>query len=129
MFTLKFGRMVAGTCGLQYCNADSDADRIKVIAKGIDPFYVDFTYTKYTEADYDTANADADRDGYAVMGSYKTEGIEGGLLIEMVADGAPTHAGAAVANAKQNFTLIDPFFKGVFGMVTVEAEAQWYTGE
>jgi hypothetical protein len=63
------------------------------------------------------------------MGSYKTEGIEGGLLIEMVADGAPTHAGAAVANAKQNFTLIDPFFKGVFGMVTVEAEAQWYTGD
>jgi hypothetical protein len=24
MFTLKFGRMQAGTCGLQYCNADAD---------------------------------------------------------------------------------------------------------
>jgi hypothetical protein len=128
MFTLKFGRMQAGTCGLQYCNADQDADRIKVILKGVDPFYVDFTYSKYRESDYNSINADADQDGYAIMGSYKTEGIEAGLLLEYVNDGVPTHAGV-VQPAKQSWTLIDPFFKGVFGMVTVEAEAQLATGD
>ena len=82
MFTLKVGRMVAGTCGLLYCNADSDADRIKVIVKGVDPFYVDFTYTKYIEDDWNNAYADGDKDGYSVMGAYKTENMEGGLLLE-----------------------------------------------
>jgi hypothetical protein len=89
---------------------------------------LDFTYSKYEEADYNSTSADGDSDGYAVMGSYKTEGIEAGLLIEVVTDGTPAHPNLATT-AKQNYTLIDPFFKGVFGMVTVEAEAQLYTGD
>jgi hypothetical protein len=127
MFTLKFGRMVAGTCGLLYCNADSDADRIKVILKGIDPFYLDLTYTKYDENDYDTTRADTDKDGFAVMGSYKTEGIEAGLLVEYVDDATMSDDGSDPYTSK--YFIIDPFFKGVFGMVTVEAEAQWFTGD
>jgi hypothetical protein len=127
MFTLEFGRMVAGTCGLQYCNADSDADRIKVILKGIDPFYLDFTYSKYIEADYDTTYSDLDKDGYAVMGAYKVEGIEAGLLLEYVDD--KTNSGTGATPYSSQYTIVDPFFKGVFGMVTVEAEAQWFTGD
>jgi hypothetical protein len=126
MFTLTFGRMVAGTCGLLYCNADSDADRIKVILKGIDPFYLDFTYTKYDEQDWNTTNADSDEDGYAVMGSYKTENIEGGLLLEYVKDSTNSDGANPYSSS---YMVIDPFFKGVFGMVTVEAEMQWATGD
>ena len=122
MFTLKFGRMAAGTCGLQYCNADQDADRIKVILKGVDPFYLDFTYTKYTEDDYDNSVADQDWDGYSVMGSYKAEGIEAGLLLEYNND-------KTISTAAKKYMLIDPFFKGVFGMFTVEAEYQLRTGD
>jgi hypothetical protein len=128
MFTLQFGRMVAGTCGLQYCNADQDQDRIKVILKGIDPFYLDFTYTKYDEQDYNSTSADLDKDGYAVMGAYKAEGMEGGLLIEYVTDATNSNAMTATPYTSK-YTIIDPFFKGVFGMVTVEAEMQWATGD
>jgi hypothetical protein len=135
MFTLKFGRMQAGTCGLSYCNSDGDADRIKVVLKDTDPFYLDFTYSKYIEADYNTttgaagAGNDQDMDGYAIMGSYKVEGVEAGVLVEFVSDGSPVHGAVAQADAKQRYTIIDPFVKAVFGPVTVEAEAQWYTGD
>jgi hypothetical protein len=120
--------MVAGTCGLLYCNADSDAERIKVILKGIDPFYLDFTYTKYDEEDWNTAYSDGDEDGYAVMGAYKTENMEGGLLLEYVVDKTAANPTSATSYSS-TYTVVDPFFKGVFGMVTVEAELQLATGD
>jgi hypothetical protein len=131
MIGLRVGRMSAGTCGLKFCDSDTDADRIKVILRNIDPFYLDFTYQKSTEDDYnsgsDTDTADQDSDAYWIHGFSSDEAMTYGLLFGYYRDA--TASNPATTGYKREYWLFDPYFKGTFGPVAVEAEAQWYTGE
>jgi len=128
MIGLRVGRMVAGACGLQFCDSETDADRIKVILRNIEPFYLDFTYQKAIEEDYTSgqsasASSDADYDAYWIHGFKSDETMTYGLLF-----GFYNNANVS-ATADSKFWMFDPYFKGVFGPMSVLAEAMWKTGD
>jgi hypothetical protein len=129
MIGLRVGRMSAGTCGLKFCDSDTDADRIKVILRNIDPFYLDYTYQKSVEDDYNsgsaTDTADEDSDAHWIHGFFSDEAMTTGLLFGYYSD--KTASDASLYD--RTYWLFDPYFKGTFGPFAVEAEIQWFTGE
>ena len=138
MFALRIGRMVAGTCGIQYCDSDGERDRIKVILKNIDPFYLDYTYEKVVEGDYYRGESDADSDGHWLHGFYSDEVMTYGLMFGYALDKRDNGFSQEFRDVfnipagetyQRKFWLFDPYFKGNFGPINVEAEAQWYTGD
>lgn len=126
MFALRIGRMAAGACGLKYCDAEGDADRIKVILKGIDPWYLDYTYQKSVEQDYNSgataSTSDEDFDAHWIHGFYSAETMTTGMLFGY-------YNNKTGVTDTQQYWLFDPYFKGTFGPLSVEAELQWKTGD
>lgn len=134
--TLRVGRMAAGFCGISYCDSEGDADRIKVILNDIDPFYLDFTYQKTEENDYQGDEADEDFDAYYLHGFYTSETLFAGLLWGYYDDAgssetltaAETIAGVP-STYKANYWLYNPYIQGTAGPIAYMAEAQWFTGD
>ena len=128
MFDLHAGRMAGGFCGLKFCDSERDAARIKVAMKDIEPYFLTVLYEKRNEEDYDddytfsSDEADQDYDNYAALGGWTSESMEVGLLYVAYDDARDT-------SYDRFFHLFDPWFKGLFGPVTVQAEAQWFTGD
>ena len=144
MFALRIGRMVAGICGTKFCDSETEQDRIKVILKNIDPFYLDFTYAKVKEEDYYGGASDQDFDAYWLHGFFSDEVMTYGLLLGYYVNKSEPTLGEfgdigrlitqispelADISYEQKYWLFDPYFKGNFGPITVEAEAQWFTGD
>ncbi len=129
MIGIRVGRMSAGTCGLKFCDSDTEQDRIKVILRNIDPFYLDYTYAKAIEDDYNsgtsTDTADEDFDAHWLHGFFSDETMTTGLLFGYYNN--RTGSDADLYNS--TFYLFDPYFKGTFGPFAIEAEAQWWTGD
>jgi hypothetical protein len=133
MFDLHVGRMAGGICGLTYCDSESDADRIKVGLKGMDPFSITLVYQKAEENDarYDQAaiepsTADSDNDIYIGLFGFKPEGIDSGILIAYY-DYA-SHTDDAVDCYNQEIWNLNPWFRGTFGPITAMAELEWKFG-
>jgi hypothetical protein len=128
MFDLNVGRMAGGFCGLKFCDAERDAARIKVTLKDIDPWFLTVLWEKRDEQDYNGTttfsgqDASEDYDNWAALGGWKNEGMEIGMLYVIYDDDRDT-------TLNRFYHLFDPWFKGTFGPVTVEAEAQWFVGE
>lgn len=126
MFDLHVGRMAGGTYGTTFLDTEGDADRIKLVKK-MDPYTLMFIYQKSTEGDKDltlaTAQADADKDVYYGSVQYKAEEIDTGILVYHVNDTTPS------ATLSRKYMVFNPYLRGTFGPVRVEAEIGHKTGD
>jgi len=150
--SLRIGRMAAGACGISYCNSEVDAERIKLILNDIDPFYLDFTYTKAVEDDYYNDTSDQDSDKYHLHGFYTSETMRAGLLFGFINDKTNSDDVAASTVYKWNSTgtaavvdtdasvsasegydsqywHINPYIEGKAGPISYLAEMEWKVGD
>ena len=126
--SLRVGRMFAGACGITYCNNETDADRIKVILNDVDPYYLDFTYTKKVEDDYYNDTSDQDYDQYHLHGFYTSETMRAGLLFGFLNDKTNSATGNA-AGFDRAVWHINPYAEGTSGPISYLAEMEWMTGD
>ena len=71
------------------------------------------------------ANAtDADKDTYAISGTYNGKGIEAGMLYKYYA-----YNNAKPSGVKTQMNLLSPYVKATFGPVYIEGEAQYWFGK
>jgi len=139
MFDLHVGRMSGGICGLTYCDSESDADRIKVGLKGLDPLGITLIYQKSTEKDFSRTvaptTADSDNDAYMGLFTFKPEGIDSGILVVYYNydgnndDTDPLTLAARANPYDSNYWNLNPWFKGTFGPITAMAELEWKFGK
>jgi hypothetical protein len=126
--SLRIGRMASGACGITYSDSEGQSDRIKLIMNDIDPFYLDFTYTKATEDDYLNDTSDQDADKYHFHGFYTSETMRAGMLFGFINSKTQSITGGAAGYDKQ-FWHINPYAEGNMGPLSYLFEAEWKTGD
>jgi hypothetical protein len=115
----QIGRMTGGLFGLDVFDNELTADRIKWTSKINENLTLLALTEKYTE-DANSTLSDYDQNGYAVAGIYKTDNIEAGLLILRKTTETDAYS--------ESVDYLDPYFKGQFGIIGVNAEIKYATG-
>jgi len=117
--------------GTDFGDYSNSRPRIAYATK-VGPVTLALTYEKVYESDTAgstpalyTNYVDADKDTYAVSGTYNGKDMEAGLLYKYYAynDARPT------ANYKMQLNLLAPYMKATFGPLYVEGEAQYWFGK
>jgi len=109
--------------GTDFTDYSNTRPRIAFVTKA-GPVDIALTYEKLNEAHATTNFVDADKDTYAVSGTYRGKGIEGGLLYKYYAFNNTRPAGVKTA-----FSQLAPYFKATFGPVYLEGEFQYWFGK
>lgn len=118
------GRMGAGTFGLVWLDNEREDWRLRWDGAfgGIKTGVI---YEQSAEADSGTTFSSNDQTNYAVYGVFGGENFTTGILFYML-DGK-TQSSAAIPYSNRQY-LLDPYFTGTFGPVTVNAELQYRGG-
>ncbi|MBW2195691.1 MAG: hypothetical protein JRF37_09025 [Deltaproteobacteria bacterium] len=116
----------------------------------IAPFYLDFTYTKAIEDDYQNDTSDQDLDMYHVHGFYTGEEMMAGLLFGFINNktndegvtvlaedvdpasptfGDPISIDLTDEGFSQQYWHFNPYIKGTAGPISYMAELEWKTGD
>jgi hypothetical protein len=116
--------------GTDFSDYSNSRPRIAYATK-LGPVTLALTYEKVYETDTAgstpalyTNYVDADKDTYAVSGTYNGKGLEAGLLYKYYAFNNTRPAGL-----KTQMNLIAPYVKATFGPVYIEGEAQYWFGK
>jgi hypothetical protein len=118
--------------GTDFGDYSNTRPRIAFVTKA-GPVEIAFTYEKVFENDTATNPAlapvavnatDADKDTYALSGTYKGKGLEAGLLYKYYAFNNNRPLGI-----KSTYNQISPYVKATFGPVYVEGEATYWFGK
>jgi hypothetical protein len=109
--------------GTDFSDYSNSRPRIAFVTKA-GPVEIALTYEKLYESDTVTNFVDADKDTYAISGTYKGKGIEAGLLYKYYAFNNTRPAGAKTA-----FSQLSPYLKATFGPVYLEGEFQYWFGK
>lgn len=120
------GRMSAGTFGLTWLDNEREDWRIRWDGAfgGVKTGVI---YEQSAELDQGTATKSTDATNYAVYGVFGGENFTTGLLLYILDNKTASQAGAT-ENYKGRRYLLDPYFTGTFGPVTVNAELQYIGG-
>jgi hypothetical protein len=120
----RAGRMTAGTFGLSWLDAEREDWRIRWDGAfgGIKTGVI---YEQNAEADKGTQFSSNDQTNYAVYGVFGGENFTTGLLLYIL-DGKTNSSAAPPSKFRQY--LLDPYFTGTFGPVTINAELQYRGG-
>lgn len=133
MFDLYVGSMSAGTYGTKFLDSGTEGDRIKLV-KNMDPYTLMFIYQKTSDVDGahpvvgvdDPVVADSDSDAYLVSVQYKAEGIDTGILVGYTNDKTMSDDPDFY---NKTYMTFNPYLRGTFGPVRVEAEVGHMTGD
>jgi len=113
--------------GTDFSDYSNSRPRIAYTAK-VGPVEIGFNYEKLFEADTATGYAnqvDADKDTYALTGTYKGKGLEAGLMYKYYV----YNSTRPTANYGTKYSLISPYAKATIGPVYLEGEAQYWFGK
>lgn len=136
--TFQIGRMVGGLFGLDQFDTERAADRVKWSYTVNDNLSIIALTEKFDESTV-TNKTDQDRNGYAVIATYKADNIEAGLLIQQVTDEDDDSATTSTltmidgstytANVYSESRLyLMPYFKAQFDNIGVFGEINYASG-